>query len=109
MEQFEDGKPVRVKVGPFDYSVAWCELQRNEECVGLHQQLPLLLSFDRHLPDSLLAVTFVHEVLHALYAIEHKPEEALPHEQQADLYSAGLTAFWRDNPQTFKWWGALIA
>ena len=110
MESMDGEKrPTLVKVGPYDYKVIWTDLQREQDCVGLHSALQLEITLDCKLPKTLLAVTFLHEVCHALYAMTHDQGESITHEEQADLYANGLTAFWRDNPRTFEWWRGLLA
>lgn len=110
-EQFDaQGRPVRVKVGPVDYTVSWHPREwmdvygRRGHCNDAYQALALC----EDIGSSRLATTFLHEICHAVNNESACSFEDMNDEAAARVYSSGLTAFWRDNPLTFAWWAGLL-
>ena len=105
----EQGRPVRVKVGAVDYTVQWHGLEWHRQTGAMGQQDMILLTIDLYeaLAPHQIAVTFMHEIVHALH-LHSLNDGNLNGEEIAALVSVGLTAFWRDNPLAFYWWRGLL-
>ncbi len=98
-----------IRVGPVDYEIRW--YGNAEEGAfgyrGLVNHNLAIVWFNGEAPPTQMAVTFLHEVMHAVQtnghlADEHKCEDC------TEIASTGLTAFWRDNPEVMRWWMGLI-
>jgi hypothetical protein len=113
VEQFDDaGRPVRVKVGPVDYTVLWVDIATWRAMGTPGQQDPICQTI-RLLADHPaggIAVDFVHELMHAFrYQSPICGVGDINEEMACQLAATNLTAFWRDNPLTFAWWASLLA
>jgi hypothetical protein len=98
-----------VKVGALDYKIEWVgdewEWSHGKwaECVTDWQIIRITSRMGAHRT----ACTFAHEVYHALSATYRCFNKVQP-EQAADIASYGMVQFWRDNPEAFEWWSALV-
>lgn len=74
--------------------------------IGLTKSDIGVIKIEKTLDNQGKANTFLHEVLHAtLYAMGHQldtGEGGLHTEQNVKIISNGLSAIFRDNPETFK-------
>jgi hypothetical protein len=103
------GRPIKVKVAALDYKIIWRtdDWGSTSDCYGLCETVARRITLDATQDDMQAAVTFLHEVLHAIHSIQLKGQE-LDAETFANMTSVNLVAFWRDNPKTFAWWNGII-
>lgn len=111
MEEIHElAPPERLRIGPFVYTVVWDGTDRYHDYGerGYHNQNNLQIVLCPDLPAPLLAVTFMHEVLHAIWRQYYPQANKLDHEQVAECMSQGLTQCWMDNPNACQWWQMLV-
>jgi hypothetical protein len=113
VEKFdEQGKPVRVKVLSTDYEIIWMDAAtvRMSDKLGSHDGWMSKIHLVAEMSEpTALAGDFLHELFHALYCLSASFDaENFNQEHAARIVSTGMTAFWRDNPLTFKWWQSLL-
>lgn len=98
----------QIKIGARLYQVRLMTEDESDDCGLLGQcdknkaRIRLL-----HVDDRQLAVTFMHEVMHALYQ-EWCIADGDDEERTVDTLSNGLATVMVDNPTWFIWWGSLM-
>jgi hypothetical protein len=90
-----------------DYKVKWTDTDdAGGDKLGWCDFSTLTIYVAEDQPRTALANTFLHEVIHAInygMGISSADEENL-----TNRLANGLCATWRENPEAFKWWAALL-
>jgi hypothetical protein len=102
-------EPTTVRIGPFDYEIRWMDRSEEEDGqrFGSHNSNSLIIRLVADRKRQRVASTFLHEVLHSIghvYGPVENKEGLVKEEDQVDACSYGLSAFPRDNPETWAWW-----
>lgn len=107
----EQGRPIRCKVGALTYEIRWMDKDWQEQSnfTGFHAQHLGYVCICETLQPSLMAVIFMHEILHAMHW-QHTDEDGglATTEKQAHAYSYAIAGFFRDNPNVAVWWTGLL-
>lgn len=107
-------RPEQVKVGWKVYRVIWenalWALDSGYNGRIDYRECTITVCEDR--PDNDVACTFWHEVEHAILnyfdRLNAANEKPLDREQAVEWTAEGTMMVWRDNPEAFDWWVAMV-
>lgn len=104
-------RPNSLRIGPFTYKLIWCDSARYEdegesfgECVSNDQ----IIRLSRNRKRQRVAVSFKHEVDHALWFVYGNGQDKAAEEAWITAESTGWCAFIRDNPDAVAWLSDLL-
>jgi hypothetical protein len=105
-------RPDRVRVGPLTYRIvwesrAWCE---QVNTVGMHMIPEQEIHIWADMPVDRLPCCFLHEVMHGILWLRADQRNCTSYEEESAINGASydIVMFWRDNPDAFEWWIALV-
>ena len=92
-----------IRVGPFDLQIKPLTGEDRDKCLGMFSEAQMsILMRDNYASDQQEAETFLHEVLHAVWAIAGcKPKD--PEERVISQMSIVTATVIRDNPDLIEW------
>ncbi len=99
-------KPTEIKILGFQYTIKWIDECSAGENLGWCDTTALTISIVANQPNTALANTFLHEVIHAVnYSmnIDSGDEEKL-----TNRLANGLCSVWSENPRVWAWWSSLF-
>ena len=101
--------PAFVTLGPVDYAIEELPetLAREAVRLGDSDHIRTTIRIDFSLPDRVVGVTMLHEILHCIwdsYSIGTKSSE----ERTVEALSNGFAAVWRNNPKLVRWLNAML-
>ncbi len=102
-------RPERVRVGAYYYDIIWRDNKWSELCdyQGKCSPRDRVIEINGEMPADCIACTFAHEVSHAL-EWHYKRWDDVDSEVAATINGEGMVMFWRDNPEVFEWWVAIV-
>lgn len=103
-------RPTSIKVLNLDYEIHWHDEGWHEQTGSYGQQniRRQVIRIDESAPPQLIADTFLHEVVHAVFDAFGLEEKAEREEPITRRLATGLCTIWKDNPKAFAWWQSLL-
>lgn len=98
-----------IRVGPFDLTIDKLDGEDRDKCLGMFSETRMsILMRDSYQSDQQEAETFLHELLHAIWAVFGcKPKDA--EERIISQMSIGMATVIADNPDVIEWLKARLS
>ena len=92
-----------IRVGPFDVKLKQLEAEERDKCLGMFSESQQAILMRETYPSAHQeAETFLHELMHAVYAI-YGVRAKDPEERIISQMSVGMASVIRDNPDLIDW------